>query len=378
MSHYSISINNLCSLLKTLKTAFRRFHNENVLLVTYEEINEVLNGHCRQLSEWLPSAEIGAVKSISFSSISYFQFEVIKVHLAQSFPNLKINEDMNFTVILTKLPETEKSSTVDCTAAFNIIIGFTIIFKAMVEAKKPLVGHNFLTDLMIFYNQFHKPLPANYKTFKKELHNLFPDLYDTKHLVVKYRKELNMTNSGLSAVSELLTDVKSPFTPKYTLLEDFKRYEKGEFYHEAGYDAFVACKVFIKIAFYIASSKLSSKQLRPLTFKEVLLAMNDGRNFVNIIRADVHFISIDGEDPVSGRPQWLFVKMKDNVYSGGSDADLGGVVRPEMIADLFAPYGRTDVLVTSSDEALVAVENRFSSVHTVYGKLKSYVPTCGN
>ncbi|KAG1678722.1 hypothetical protein GQR58_013225 [Nymphon striatum] len=117
-------------------------------------INEVLNGHCRQLSEWLPSAEIGAVKSISFSSIS-----------------------------------------------------------------------------------------SNYKTFKKELHNLFPDLYDTKHLVVKYRKELNMTNSGLSAVSELLT-------------ESLTRAVNA--YHIQSY---------------------LSKQLRPLTFKEVLLAMNDGRNF---------------------------------------------------------------------------------------------------
>ena len=38
------------------------------------------------------------------------------------------------------------------------LLGFSRVFKLLVEMKKPIVGHNLLLDLMIMYNQFHEPL----------------------------------------------------------------------------------------------------------------------------------------------------------------------------------------------------------------------------
>ena len=40
------------------------------------------------------------------------------------------------------------------------LLGFSRLFKLLVELKKPIVGHNLLLDLMIMYNQFHEQLPS--------------------------------------------------------------------------------------------------------------------------------------------------------------------------------------------------------------------------
>jgi len=42
----------------------------------------------------------------------------------------------------------------------RIMLGFTRVFRCIVDAKKIVVGHNMMIDLLLFYQQFHKPLPA--------------------------------------------------------------------------------------------------------------------------------------------------------------------------------------------------------------------------
>jgi hypothetical protein len=45
------------------------------------------------------------------------------------------------------------------------LLGFSRLFKVLVELQKPIVGHNLLLDLMIMYNQFHKQLPSKFCVF---------------------------------------------------------------------------------------------------------------------------------------------------------------------------------------------------------------------
>jgi len=45
------------------------------------------------------------------------------------------------------------------------LLGFTRLFKVLVELKKPIVGHNLLLDLMLMYNQFHEQLPSKLSPF---------------------------------------------------------------------------------------------------------------------------------------------------------------------------------------------------------------------
>jgi hypothetical protein len=40
------------------------------------------------------------------------------------------------------------------------LLGFSRLFKLLIELQKPIVGHNILLDLMIMYNQFYEQLPS--------------------------------------------------------------------------------------------------------------------------------------------------------------------------------------------------------------------------
>jgi hypothetical protein len=45
------------------------------------------------------------------------------------------------------------------------LLGFSRLFKLLVELKKPIVGHNLLLDLVMMYNQFHEQLPSKSSLF---------------------------------------------------------------------------------------------------------------------------------------------------------------------------------------------------------------------
>lgn len=47
----------------------------------------------------------------------------------------------------------------------NSLLGFSRLFKLLVELKKPIVGHNILLDLMLMYNLFHEQLPSKLSPF---------------------------------------------------------------------------------------------------------------------------------------------------------------------------------------------------------------------
>lgn len=64
----------------------------------------------------------------------------------------------------------------------NDLLGFSRIIALLAESKKPIAGHNLFIDTIILHNQFIGPLPNKYKDFKKNIHNMFPILYDTKYL----------------------------------------------------------------------------------------------------------------------------------------------------------------------------------------------------
>ncbi|RLN64586.1 hypothetical protein BBP00_00003380 [Phytophthora kernoviae] len=65
------------------------------------------------------------------------------------------------------------------------LIGFTAVLDTIVAARKPIVGHNMLLDLMQCFEKFHAPLPASCAEFQRELHEWLGTggVFDTKTLV---------------------------------------------------------------------------------------------------------------------------------------------------------------------------------------------------
>jgi poly(A)-specific ribonuclease len=44
-------------------------------------------------------------------------------------------------------------------------MGFTKVVEMLIEAQKPLVGHNMMYDIIYLYNQFVGDLPETYEKF---------------------------------------------------------------------------------------------------------------------------------------------------------------------------------------------------------------------
>ena len=44
-------------------------------------------------------------------------------------------------------------------------MGWSLVIQEIINAKKPLVGHNCMYDWMYVYNQFIAQLPETYKEF---------------------------------------------------------------------------------------------------------------------------------------------------------------------------------------------------------------------
>ena len=68
--------------------------------------------------------------------------------------------------------------------------GFSRIMESLLVHKKPMIGHNCLSDIIRIYHNFINDLPQSYKDFKKVIHQVFPEVYDTKHIAYCSRRQL--------------------------------------------------------------------------------------------------------------------------------------------------------------------------------------------
>jgi hypothetical protein len=58
--------------------------------------------------------------------------------------------------------------------AFINEMGFSLVVEAMIEFKKPLIGHNCMYDWVYIYNQFIGELPETYAEFIADWYSKFP------------------------------------------------------------------------------------------------------------------------------------------------------------------------------------------------------------
>jgi len=56
---------------------------------------------------------------------------------------------------------------------YNREMGFSLVVKALIDSKKPIIGHNMIYDIIYLLNQFVMPLPADYAEFVKEVMTFF-------------------------------------------------------------------------------------------------------------------------------------------------------------------------------------------------------------
>lgn len=71
------------------------------------------------------------------------------------------------------------------------LLGFSQVIALLEASQKPIVGHNIFLDTILLHSQFIGPLPNKYSEFKKNIHKMFPSIYDSKYISHEMAKKLS-------------------------------------------------------------------------------------------------------------------------------------------------------------------------------------------
>ncbi|KAM9019194.1 poly(A)-specific ribonuclease PNLDC1 isoform 4-T4 [Ara ararauna] len=242
--------------------------------------------------------------------------------------------------------------------------GFTNLFQILVQAKKPLVGHNMLMDLMHLHDKFYKPLPESYEEFKGNIHNLFPVLIDTKTVTKSIWKKCQfpLRSSLLEVYAVLCSNLnpKDSMCPKIALASECSRYAEKKSPHEAGYDAFLCGSVLLKSAHLLLCTSTDGALEADPCFPQYLSVLAEYLNKVNFIRGGVSSINFSGEDVPCHHPPLLVVHVRG--WPG---------LNERQIYQEFKALCRFDVRRLSKNQFLL-LSNKFKQVRLVLRDYKHH------
>ncbi|XP_064619923.1 poly(A)-specific ribonuclease PNLDC1-like [Lineus longissimus] len=325
----------------------------------------VLQKFCSVVAEWRVQAKEAETTQLHLPEGigEYF----IQIELKQRFLDLwpEVEKEDGQTMIKVKKVSANERKTLEVQdridrmeqekQCLDKLLGFTRIFREIVRSKKPVCGHNMLMDLMMWYDKFYKPLPENYKTFKLDIHRMFPYIFDTKHMSAKLRRPFLETglleDTGLAALFKTLVSQRTAtrflYCPSIAHADGMDRYKNLEKPHEAGYDAFMTGGVFLQLCHMYCQMDTKAEEMTKLAFRQYLPIVTELANNVNIIRASTNHANFSGADPPTQRPECLIFRSKRTNYKFNT-SELAGVL---------SQYGTVDVRLQGSHQALVAVGN---------------------
>ncbi|XP_019643159.1 PREDICTED: poly(A)-specific ribonuclease PARN-like domain-containing protein 1 [Branchiostoma belcheri] len=313
---------------------------------------------CSTVSQWLSN---GSGTELNLPAPKGPVRFLIHRALRTRFPEVWTYDTADSQIIVRKVSqekrkeEEEKDDLAD--RALEYMLGFTHVLRTLTQARKPVVGHNMLMDLMLLYGKMYKPLPEKYAQFKRDLHQLFPCIYDTKHIAAELKKPLAEFGVLQSSVLQDLYDALSSHKGKFMVLHspaivpaaECDRYINESHPHEAGYDSYMAGYVFIRMAHLITMQGISKQQPVPPRFRRYLEVLRRFQDKVNVIRASIDHICLSGEDPVSRRPQWLYVTL--------TQSRAARTINSAQIAEQFSAYGSVDIQPLDANHFLVAAHS---------------------
>ncbi|KAK2531434.1 Pnldc1 [Columba guinea] len=195
---------------------------------------DVLKKAIDEVTCWIAAAEED--DTMVLHDLSGYQMFEVQLVLRQALQNVWTQPLGDKKVMVKKVSFQHRrlleNSPYDCCQKELILLsarGFTNLFQTLVKAKKPLVGHNMLMDLMHLHDKFYKPLPESYEEFKRNIHILFPVLIDTKTVTKSVWKKYPFPRvSNLLEVYEVLCsrnlNPTDPASPVIALASDCSRY----------------------------------------------------------------------------------------------------------------------------------------------------------
>ncbi|NXH11114.1 PNDC1 ribonuclease, partial [Bucco capensis] len=331
---------------------------------------DVLKKAIDEVTRWITTA--AEEETMILQDLSGYQMFEVQLVLRQGLQNVWTQPLGDKKVMVKKVSPQQRqlleNTRYDYCRKERILLsarGFTNLFQALVKAKKPLVGHNMLLDLMHLHDKFYKPLPESYEEFKRNIHNLFPVLIDTKTVIKSIQKKCqfprlsNLLETYMVLCSSNL-NLRDPTCPVIALASDCSRYAEKKSPHEAGYDAFLCGSVFLKSA-HLLLCRSTEDAVEPVpSFSQYLTVLAEYLNKVNVIRGGVSSINFSGEDAPCQHPPLLIVHVRD--WPG---------LNERQIYEEFKALCRFDVRRLSRNQ-FILLSNKFKCVRRVLRDYKHH------
>ncbi|KAL4177164.1 hypothetical protein KRP22_002098 [Phytophthora ramorum] len=226
---------------------------------------------------------------------SYLYSEGVDGGVEVSYVSKKIKEEL----IAGKVREMKRE--------MDEAIGFSKVIEVLSESKLPVVGHNALLDFVYVFHQFYKPLPETLADFKTQLLELFPVIYDTKHVTLRSPLGDKLKSTGLSSLFEYMRENVKPepesLIPSDERFDTYRQALKAEadgnessLCHEAGFDAFMTAVCFLGLLAHDAKGELPDqlvpKEGSSARLKVRLEEMESFKNQLNLMISDQSFLDL--------------------------------------------------------------------------------------
>ncbi|XP_076473085.1 pre-piRNA 3'-exonuclease trimmer-like [Babylonia areolata] len=335
---------------------------------------------CSKVAEWYVTSKEGQMFTLHKTSqfAKLWNEYVIHTEIRRRFSDVWTTSDSFKNIAVEKVSPRRRKEMEEKEVADKekepekmkqTMLGFTRVFRVIREYQKPLVGHNMLMDILFMYDKFFRPLPAKYSTFKRDLHDIFPKIYDTKHMSFSFRKMLQeLTGTFSNNLIQLYHLISSKAVtnceqhmPSVTHAKGFDRYTLQNTPHEAGFDAYVCGYVFIRLCHLERFRNNKNSLVGYCPIQLYLKSAEPFCNHINVIRATVSYICLEGPDPPSKRPQQLFVRCRKR----------GERLNTQQLAEWMTPCGPVDIRLLSPATAIVAADN-FSCARAILSTFKNH------
>jgi hypothetical protein len=212
-------------------------------------------------------------------------------------------------------------------------------------------------------------LSESYEQFKKSLHHLFGNIYDTKclawgiHLLRQQQdpEDRSISDTNLFALYSNLSTLLQPVLKPLIEPENETFVYKDALYlgqarnletiseascHSAAFDAVVTGAVFLKLGYIACRPEISPEYMQGLhpTATEIFKRVSTWKDEVNLGRATIRNIHLSQTDPRSERPDWIRVMS----------SEAKKVVDPAEVRQYLSKYGDIEIEVVSQNELIIA------------------------
>ncbi|RKP08978.1 ribonuclease H-like domain-containing protein, partial [Thamnocephalis sphaerospora] len=185
---------------------------------------------------------------------------------------------------------------VSARAALIDVDNVSDVVRAIVKARKPLVGHNCLTDICHIMQHFWDDLPESVETWKQTIRELWDRVIDTKYLAHHHTHLSTIGNTALGSL--VATTSVAPFKnvcAKIVFADGFDRYigASDQYLHEAGYDAYCTGAILLRMACF--APHVSQQSIMDILDENSILRCT---NKLYLMRSELRYLDLAENEQV--------------------------------------------------------------------------------